>query len=125
MYIGGLASRSSEEDLQLSYYVLFSAEVDETIFPMPEKPKVDDGAEVDAQANKEYLKRVAERTNSLKAANLRASAFNRLRAEWVYIVPEIVINGVRPDLDFSSLGPSNPASSIGDLLKVKPPNSQK
>lgn len=125
MYIGGLASRSSEEDLQLSYYVLFSAEVDETIFPIPEKPKVDDGAEVDAEANKEYLKRVAERTNALKAANLRASAISRLRAEWVYIVPETVINGVRPDLDFSSLSPSNPASSIGDLLKVKPPNSQK
>ncbi|MGI9495573.1 MAG: DUF4340 domain-containing protein [Mariniblastus sp.] len=125
MYIGGLASRSSEEDLQLSYYVLFSAEVDESIFPMPEKPTVDAGAEVDAQADKEYLKRVADRTNALKAVNLRASAFNRLRAEWVYIVPETVINGVRPDLDFSSLSPSNPASSIGDLLKVKPPTPQK
>ena len=92
---------------------------------MPEKSKVDAGAEVDAQANKEYLKGIADRTNLLKAANLRASAFNRLRAEWVYIVPETVINGVRPDLDFSSLSPSNPASSIGDLLKVKPPTPQK
>ena len=82
-------------------------------------------SEVDAQVNKEYLKKVADRTNALKAANLRASAFNRFYAEWVYVVPESVINGIRPDLDFASLSPSNPASSIGDLLKVKPTTPQK
>jgi len=125
MYIGGLARRSSEEDLRLSYHVLFSAEVDASVFPMPKKPTSDDGSEVDAQVNKEYLKKVADRTNALKAANLRASAFNRFYAEWVYVVPESVINGIRPDLDFASLSPSNPASSIGDLLKVKPTTPQK
>ncbi|MGB1929932.1 MAG: DUF4340 domain-containing protein [Mariniblastus sp.] len=125
MYIGGFANRSSEEDLELSYYVLFNAEVDTSVFPMPQKPESDGETEIDAQANKEYLKKVADRTDALKAADLRASAFNRLRAEWVYIVPESVINGVRPDFDFSSLSPSNPASSIGDLLKVQPPTPQK
>jgi len=92
---------------------------------MPQNPKGDGDSEVDAQANKDFLKRIEERTNKLKAATLRASAFNRLRAEWVYVVPESVINGVRPDLDFASLSPSNPASAIGDLLKVKPPTPQK
>ena len=125
MYIGGLSDRSSDEDLQLNYYVLFSAEVDASVFPMPQKPKGDGDSEVDAQANKDFLKKSGERTNKLKAATLRASAFNRLRAEWVYVVPESVINGVRPDLDFASLSPSNPASAIGDLLKVKPPTPQK
>ena len=125
MYIGGLANRSSEEDLELSYYVLFNSEVDASVFPVPQNPKGDDDSEVDEQANKDYLKKVADRTSALKAANLRAAAFNRLRAEWVYVVPESVINGVRPDLDFSSLRPSNPASAIGDLLKVKPPTPQK
>ena len=94
MYIGEIAEKSNASDLQLNYYVMFCAGVDESILPEPEKP--------DDPEDKAYLRLVEERKEKIKAARIRADGLNQRYAPWYYVVNERVISNLRPDLSLGS-----------------------
>jgi len=100
--IGTIADKANE-DMQLSYYVLMTAGVDESILPEPKRT-----AQTDDDAEKAYLRLVKEREDKIQTAKVRASEMNQQHADWVYIVPENVIENIRPDIKVE-LGPTRPA----------------
>ena len=95
LYIGNIAEKSDATDVQLNYYVMLCAGVDESLLPEPEKP-----ADPEEKA---YLRLVEERKGKIKAARLRAAGLNQRYAPWFYIVSEDVIDNLRPGID---LGPA-------------------
>ena len=125
--IGTDAGKASE-DMQLSYFALMTAGVDESILPEPQKPKEIEGdAEANETAEKTYLRLVKERKDQINAAKIRASEFNQQHADWVYVVLENVIENIRPDITVSvgsktadvSKAPAK-KSSIGAALLAVP-----
>lgn len=125
LYIGSIADKANADDLELSYYVLTCAGVDESILPEPEKPEPNDDSDIAEKEEKAYLRLVEQRKQAIQAVQLRAKEYNQRNAEWIYIVSENVIDNIRPDLDLRSASPSSPSSKIGDALKVSPAETEK
>ncbi len=117
LHIGDVAKAAIGDSLQVSLHVLMTAGVDESIFTMPEKP-------VDPQ-DKDYLRKLKLRDDAIKAATIRASGINQLHASWIYLVPEDVIEKIRPDVDIVDVTPigekADRAAAKGKESKPKPP----
>ena len=116
--IGNLAENATGGSLTLKRYVMLYAFADEAIFPEPEKPKPNDDPEQANQDEKEYLRKVADRNKSIEKARLRARELNQSYADWIYIVPEDIVNGLRPDLKATAAVSVENDNSAGD---AKPP----
>jgi hypothetical protein len=126
--IGSDAGKASE-DMQLSYYALMTAGVNESIIPEPKKPEeIEDDAEANDKVQKNYLRLVKEREDKIAAAKIRAAEINQQHADWVYVVLENVIENIRPDVAVIAKpaqtgGASKPSadnSSIGAALLAVP-----
>ena len=91
LYIGDIAEKSDATDLQLNYYVMLCAGIDESILPVPEKPADPD--------DKTYLRLVEDRKQKIKAAQLRADGLNQRYSPWYYVVTQDVIENLRPDIE--------------------------
>ena len=98
IYFGSLVENSTGGDFSLNYNVMLYASVDESLIPEPEKPATSDVASKAESDEKAYLKAVKKRNEVLDAARRRASELNTSFAKWYYVVPEEVINGLRPEL---------------------------
>ena len=109
LHIGDVAKGAISENLRVSLYAMITAGVDESIFTMPEKPE-------DPQ-DKEYLRKLKLREDAIKAATIRASGFNQLHANWIYLIPEDVIEAIRPDIDIGDAKPL--AEDAGEKEEVK------
>lgn len=109
LYIGSIAEKSSTDDLRLGHYVIMVAGVNEEAFPVPTQPlEVEDPDESEAQT-RAYLRQVAAREEKIKSAHQRASELNQQYGDWIYVVPEDVIDAIRPDLPLPvSSAPSTP-----------------
>lgn len=124
LYIGGIAEKTDGADVQLSYYVMLTAGVDESILPEPEEPADPD--------DKAYLRLVDERNQIIKSAQLRAAGLNQRFAPWYYVVTEDIINNIRPDVTFGTstsqtTAPASNAPQSGDEqpAAVANPSDQK
>ena len=93
--IGALANKSATQSIGLSYNVMLVARPVPEMLPAPEKPT---GVAEDSAENKAYLREVAERDRKMKSASLRVNDLNQQYANWIYIMPEEVVNGLRPEL---------------------------
>ena len=97
LHIGDVATGSISDNLRVSLHVMVSAGVDESVFAIPPTPE-------DPQ-DKEYLRKLKQRDDAIKAANIRASGLNQLHANWIYLVPEDVIESIRPDVEIGDAKP--------------------
>jgi len=97
LHIGDVAKGAISDNLRVSLYVMITAGVDESIFTMPEKPEDPE--------DKDYLRKLKQRDDAIKSATIRASSFNQLHANWIYLVPEDVIEAIRPDVDIGDAKP--------------------
>ena len=104
MYIGKIAERA-EGELQLSRYAMFVAGVDPSVYPEPKKPQATDDEEQSKKDEKTYLRLVEERNGKIKNAGIRASELNQQYADWLFMVPENVIENLRPEIDVSTAAP--------------------
>lgn len=94
LYVGDVATNAiSDGGGRLSRYVMICAGVDEAMVPMPQKPE--------DPKDKEYLRKLQQRDEILKSAKVRASEINQRHASWYYLVPENIIEGIRPSVDAS------------------------
>jgi len=117
MYIGDVAKNAVGGEGRLSLHVMMIAGVDETMVPMPPKP--------DDENDKEYLRSVQQRKEMLKSAKTRASELNQLHSDWFYLVPENVIEAIRPAVLTSELKPlatdtETPAEKKSEPATEKP-----
>ncbi|MDG1875488.1 MAG: DUF4340 domain-containing protein [Mariniblastus sp.] len=97
LYIGDVAKNAVSDTLRVSLHVMICSGVDESLLPEIAKP-------ADAQ-DKEYLRKVQQRNEILKSAKIRASELNQRHASWFYLVPENVIEVLRPEVDVSMAKP--------------------
>ncbi len=104
--IGNLAENPTGGNLTLQRYVMLYALADESLFPEPEKPAANEDPELANQEEKEYLRKVADRDKKIEQAKLRARELNQAYADWIYVVPEDVVNGLRPDLKVAAAMPA-------------------
>jgi hypothetical protein len=104
--IGNLAENPTDGNLTLQRYVMLYAFTDQSIFPQPEKPAANDDPELANQEEKEYLREVADRAKKIEKAKLRARELNQSYADWIYVVPEDIVNGLRPDLKVTVAAPA-------------------
>ena len=95
MHFGSLAQQDTNEELALNYYVLMAAHVDESLIEIPEKPETDEEA---SPENKAWLRAVAARDEKLKSAVRRVKQLNSEFTKWIYVVPETVVEALRPEL---------------------------
>jgi hypothetical protein len=97
LYIGDVAKNAASDTLRVSLHVMICSGVDESLLPQIEEP-------ADPQ-DKEYLRKVQQRNEILKSARIRASELNQRHADWFYLVPENVIEVLRPEVDVSMAKP--------------------
>lgn len=110
LYIGDVAPNAINEGGRLSRYVLICAGVDESLIPLPPKPEDPE--------DKEYLRFLQQRNEALKSAKIRASEINQRHADWFYLVPENVIDGIRPAVDMSTAKPKVDEEEGGEEKKA-------
>jgi hypothetical protein len=118
--IGNLLENPTGTDLTLNYYLMLHAEVDESVFPIPER-SLDEGLseeEADKQ-NKAYLRKVEQRAEKIKNASLRASALNQTFADWYYVVSEEIVSGLRPELNLAGNKPLESDKTSGNNEPVQ------
>ena len=92
LYRGAVASQART----VSNYVIFTANVDESVLPQPKKPAAN--AETADKEEKAYLRMVKARDTTIKSARLRAAAFNQQHAKWIYVVSEGVTEKLIPEI---------------------------
>ena len=114
LHIGDVATGAISDSLRVSLHVMVSAGVDESIYALPAKP--------DDLNDKEYLRKLKQRDDAIKAASIRASGLNQLHANWIYLVPEDVIESIRPDVKIGDAipiadGPAETSQEAGQRLK--------
>lgn len=97
LHIGDVATGAISDNLRVSLHVMVSAGVDESVFAIPPTP--------DDPQDKEYLRKLKQRDDAIKAASIRASGLNQLHANWIYLVPEDVIESIRPDIEIGDAKP--------------------
>jgi len=98
---GNLAETTSTGDLSLKHHVMLRASVDESRFPIPAPPAKDLDS-LSEQQRKSYLREQENRQAKIKSATQRAADMNQLYADWIYIISEDIINGLRPDLQIEA-----------------------
>lgn len=121
LYIGTIAAKTNADELELSYNVMLVAGVDESILPEPVKPEPNDDPEIAEKEEKEYLRKIEQRKEAIKAVQVRASEANQRHADWIYIVSENVIENIRPDLDLSSTAAAN---RVRDESSTRPADTE-
>jgi hypothetical protein len=94
--IGSIATQTGTQDLALNYNAMLVASLDESAFTAPEKPE---GVEEDSDENKAYLRAVAAIELKKKSAQIRIDELNLGWSKWIYIIPEAVVNALRPDIE--------------------------
>ena len=114
LHIGALVTDAARQQVELSHYVVLTAGVDESVFPVPQKPEASDDPEQADQDNKEYLRQVRQRDEKLDAARRIAGDLNRLHADWVYVIADSIITQLRPDLDMSAVAAAEPEAPAED-----------
>jgi hypothetical protein len=123
--IGALLENPTGIELTLNYYLMLHAQVDESVFPVPERPSDEGLSEEESEKqNKAYLREIEQRGDKIKNASLRASALNQTFADWFYVVSEDIVSGLRPELNLAgneipeadnAAGEEEPAqSSVGE-----------
>jgi hypothetical protein len=118
--IGGIANQAGKDGLQLNYYALITAGVDESVLPKPEKQKATDNEEENQNNEKAYKRDLQMLQDVVKLSRSRASEINQKHADWVYIVSEKVIENIRPDVDLSSAKKVVEKPVIGVAPKTEP-----
>ena len=103
LHIGDVATGAISDSLRVSLYAMVSAGVDESIFALPPKPE--------DPKDKAYLRQLKQRDDAIKAARSRASGLNQLHANWIYLVPEDVIESIRPDVKIGDAQPISDEST--------------
>lgn len=93
--IGSIAPQTDTQDLSLNYHAMLVAEIDDAAFEAPKKPE---GVEEDSEENKQYLRAMEELQRNKQSAKLRIDEMNRSWSKWIYVVPESVINALRPEV---------------------------
>ena len=86
----------------LARFLMINATVDPSQFPMPEK-KTDD------EADRAYLRAVAEREKKLNTAKQLARDFNKTFANWFYVVDQEIISNLIPTLTIKTTDNATPA----------------
>ncbi len=96
LLIGSLANQTDSRTLDLNYHAIVLAELDESFFEKPQQPQ---GVQKDSPENKAWLRKVAAIDNQRVAANLQVESINRSHANWIYIIPESVVDTLIPELE--------------------------
>jgi hypothetical protein len=99
MYIGDISKERADSNFQVSRYVMLCAGVNEKALPMPIEPEYSKDAEKAKQEEKTYLRKVETRNGKLQNSRIRAAELNQQFADWIYMIPEDVIENLRPDLE--------------------------
>ena len=110
LHIGDVATGTISDNLRVSLHVMVTAGVDESIFETPQTPE--------DPKDKEYLRKLKERNDAIKAASIRATGLNQLHANWIYLVPEDVIENIRPDIEIGDAQPI--ADDSAEVSQDKP-----
>ncbi len=95
LLVGNLAEGAIGDSSDLNRLVMLYASFDENLIPAPAKSEAED-----EESQKAYLRQVAERNSKLVEGRKRAQSLNDQFADWYYVVPERVIEGLFPDLKF-------------------------
>jgi hypothetical protein len=102
--IGAIDNQTRNNSLKLNHYLMLVAGFDKSLIPEPEKPsdeKEDSDDQVDSNgkdAQKAYLRKVADREKQVKIGQQRAAALNESFSRWYYVVSEDVVDRLRPEL---------------------------
>lgn len=91
----------------LARYVMITAGVDTSQFPMPEKKADDD-------ADRAYLRAVAEREKKLNAAKQLARELDKSYADWFYVVDQEVVEKLIPTLTIKPADKAEETSQPAD-----------
>lgn len=105
LLVGDLVEAQTGESADLSRLVMLYASYDPATLPQPEKPTADD-----ENAQKAYLRAVADRDAKIQAAEKQVQLLNNYYAEWYFVVSEQILNGLIPDLRVEVNASSRPAN---------------
>jgi hypothetical protein len=106
LLVGDLVEAQPGETIDLSRLVMLYASFDPAHFPSPEKPATEGD-----DAQRAYLRQVADRDAKIKAAENRAQLLNNYYSDWFFVVPEQVINGLIPEFRLETPPPAEQAES--------------
>ena len=98
LHIGAIDNQTRNNSLKLNHYLMLVAGVDTALIPEPDKPEAANDDSGDKEAQKAYLRKVAERVQQLKIGRQRAAALNESFSKWYYIISEDTVARLRPEL---------------------------
>lgn len=103
LHIGAIDNQTRNNSLKLNHYLMLVAGVDESLIPEPDKPEAANDDSGDKEAQKTYLRKVAERDQQLQIGRQRAAALNESFSKWYYIISEDTVARLRPELKVADL----------------------
>ena len=98
LYVGAFDNQTRNNSLKLNHYMMLVAGFDTELIPEPDKPEAANDDSGDKDAQKVYLRKVAERDQQLKIGRQRAAALNASYSRWYYIISEDTVARLRPKL---------------------------